>query len=157
MNTVFIAGHSRLPSGMAAKSIYETLTITAEIDKKYGVIVALNCTLATEHGRDFIQRLLRGYSLNEELLNAKTNVKTSGGYSGNTGAMGVKKPYLIIKNTLTSMPDNYNKYIGNAYNDIKNISECVGYSVIENVQLIGEMTDTEKEEIKNYLESGVII
>lgn len=91
------------------------------------------------------------------LLNAKTNVKTSGGYSGNTGAMGVKKPYLIIKNTLSSMPDNYNKYIGNAYNDIKNISECVGYSVIENVQLIGEMTDTEKEEIKNYLESGVII
>lgn len=91
------------------------------------------------------------------LLNAKTNVKTSGGYSGNTGAMGVKKPYLIIKNTLTSMPDNYNKYIGNAYNDIKNISECVGYSIIENVQLIGEMTDTEKEEIKNYLESGVII
>ncbi len=91
------------------------------------------------------------------LLNAKTNVKTSGGYGGNTGAMGVKKPYLIIKNTLTSMPDNYNKYIGNAYNDIKNISECVGYSVIENVQLIGEMTDTEKEEIKNYLESGVII
>lgn len=91
------------------------------------------------------------------LLNAKTNVKTSGGYSGNTGAMGVKKPYLIIKNTLTSMPDNYNKYIGNAYNDIKNISECVGYSVIENVQLIGEMTDTEKEEIINYLESGIII
>ena len=91
------------------------------------------------------------------LLNAKTNVKTSGGYGGNTGAMGVKKPYLIIKNTLTSMPDNYNKYIGNAYNDIKNISECVGYCVIENVQLIGEMTDTEKEEIKNYLESGVII
>lgn len=91
------------------------------------------------------------------LLNAKTNVKTSGGYSGNTGAMGVKKPYLIIKNTLASMPDNYNKYIGNAYNNIKNISECVGYSVIENVQLIGEMTDTEKEEIKNYLESGVII
>lgn len=91
------------------------------------------------------------------LLNAKTNVKTSGGYSGNTGAMGVKKPYLIIKNTLSSMPDKYNKYIGNAYNDIKNISECVGYSVIENVQLIGEMTETEKEEIKNYLESGVII
>ena len=91
------------------------------------------------------------------LLNAKTNVKTSGGYGGNTGAMGVKKPYLIIKNTLSSMPDKYNKYIGNAYNDIKNISECVGYSVIENVQLIGEMTDTEKEEIKNYLESGVII
>ncbi|RLL40375.1 DUF3870 domain-containing protein [Oceanobacillus piezotolerans] len=75
MNTVFMAGHARLPSGMAAKSVYETLTITAEIDKKYGVIVAANCTLATEHGRDFIQRLLRGYSLQE----------------------GIEKPVEIIK------------------------------------------------------------
>jgi len=65
MNTVFIAGHARLPSGMAAKSIYETLTITAEIDKKYGVIVAANCTLATEHGRHFVHHLLRGHSLQD--------------------------------------------------------------------------------------------
>ncbi len=63
MNTVFIAGHAKLPSGMAAKSVYETLTITAEIDKNYGVIVDASCTLATEHGRDFISRLLKGYSL----------------------------------------------------------------------------------------------
>ncbi|GGA88958.1 DUF3870 domain-containing protein [Ornithinibacillus halotolerans] len=65
MNTVFIAGHSRLPSGMAAQNMYETLTITAEIDRKYGVIVAASCTLATEHGRDFVQQLLRGYSLQD--------------------------------------------------------------------------------------------
>ncbi|MFD2760172.1 DUF3870 domain-containing protein [Lentibacillus juripiscarius] len=65
MNTVFIAGHARLPSGMAAKSMYETLTITAEIDKKYGVIVAANCTLATEHGRHFVHHLLRGHSLQD--------------------------------------------------------------------------------------------
>ncbi|WP_269410122.1 DUF3870 domain-containing protein [Lentibacillus daqui] len=65
MNTVFIAGHARLPSGMAAKSIYETLTITAEIDKKYGVIVTAGCTLATLHGREYVQQLLRGYSLQD--------------------------------------------------------------------------------------------
>ncbi|MFC4025296.1 DUF3870 domain-containing protein [Oceanobacillus longus] len=65
MNTVFIAGHARLPSGMAARNLYETLTITAEIDKKYGVIITANCTLATAHGRDFIQQLLRGYSLED--------------------------------------------------------------------------------------------
>lgn len=65
MNTVFIAGYARLPAGMAAKSVYETLTITAEIDKKYGVIVAANCTLATEHGRHYVQNLLRGYSLQD--------------------------------------------------------------------------------------------
>ena len=65
MNTVFIAGHARLPSGMAAKNIYDTLTITAEIDSKYSVIVTASCTLATEHGRDFIQQLLRGHSLQD--------------------------------------------------------------------------------------------
>ncbi|NYE07894.1 hypothetical protein F4694_004735 [Bacillus niacini] len=63
MNTIFIAGHAKLPTGMAARSIYETLTITAEIDKYYGVIVDASCTLATEHGRDYIARLLKGHSL----------------------------------------------------------------------------------------------
>ncbi|OKO95779.1 hypothetical protein BRO54_0769 [Geobacillus proteiniphilus] len=65
MKTQFIAGHARLPAGMAAKSLYDTLTITAEIDKKYGVIVEASCTLATEHGRDYVARLLRGHSLRD--------------------------------------------------------------------------------------------
>lgn len=64
LNTVFIAGHARLPSGMAAQNMYETLTVTAEVDKEYGVIVAASCTLATEHGRDYINELLKGYSFN---------------------------------------------------------------------------------------------
>jgi hypothetical protein len=65
LNTYFIAGHARLPQGMAAKVVFDSLTITAEVDKKYGVIVEASCTLATEHGRDFVQRLLRGYSLRD--------------------------------------------------------------------------------------------
>lgn len=65
MNTYFIAGHARLPQGMAAKSVFDSLTITAEIDVKYGVILEASCTLATEHGRDFIGRLLKGFSLQD--------------------------------------------------------------------------------------------
>lgn len=65
MNTVFIAGHARLPAGMAAQNMYETLTITAEIDNRYGVIITASCTLATLHGQDFIHRLLRGHSLRD--------------------------------------------------------------------------------------------
>ncbi|CEG32696.1 DUF3870 domain-containing protein [Peribacillus castrilensis] len=63
--TIFIAGHARLPQGMAAKSVFETLTITAEVDTKYGVVLEASCTLATEHGREFIGRLLKGISLND--------------------------------------------------------------------------------------------
>ncbi|WP_368652732.1 DUF3870 domain-containing protein [Ornithinibacillus sp. 4-3] len=84
MNTVFIAGHARLPSGMAAKSIYETLTITAEIDKKYGVIVTASCTLATLHGREFVQHLLRGYSLQDGIEFPVEQVK--GHYLGKAGS-----------------------------------------------------------------------
>ncbi|MFB6466991.1 DUF3870 domain-containing protein [Cytobacillus sp. Hz8] len=62
-HTIFIAGHSRLPQGMAAKNVYETLTVTAEVDYKYGVILEASCTLATNHGREYIGRLLRGYSI----------------------------------------------------------------------------------------------
>ncbi|WP_209122715.1 DUF3870 domain-containing protein [Alkalihalobacillus sp. BA299] len=62
---IFIAGHSRLPQGMAAKSVFETLTVTAEIESKYGVILDASCTLATEHGRQYIGNLLKGFSLKD--------------------------------------------------------------------------------------------
>lgn len=75
--TVFIAGHSRLPQGMAAKSMYETLTVTVEVDRKYSVIVEASCTLATEHGREFIGNLLKGYSLKDGIEEPIAEVKNS--------------------------------------------------------------------------------
>ncbi len=64
-NSYFIAGHSRLPQGMAAQNIFDSLTITVEIDMKYSVILEASCTLATEHGKHFIGKLLRGHSLKD--------------------------------------------------------------------------------------------
>lgn len=80
MNTVFIAGHAKLPSGMAAKSIFDTLTITAEIDRKYGVIVDASCTLATDHGKEFISRILKGHSLRDGI--EKPLIELKEGYLG---------------------------------------------------------------------------
>ncbi|MBM7645217.1 hypothetical protein JOD45_001428 [Scopulibacillus daqui] len=65
--TMMIAGHAKLPKGMAARDVYETLTVTAEIDPHYGVIVEASCTLATEHAHHFINQLLKGHSLREGL------------------------------------------------------------------------------------------
>jgi len=83
MNTIFIAGHARLPSGMAATSVYETLTITAEIDKKYAVIVSANCTLATAHARDYVEHLLRGHSLQDGISEPMNEMKKH--YLGKAG------------------------------------------------------------------------
>ena len=63
--SLFIAGYARLPQGMAAKHIFESMTITAEIEPKYGVILAADCTLITELGKNFMRDLLRGHSLND--------------------------------------------------------------------------------------------
>lgn len=101
MNTIFIAGHSRLPSGMAAKNVYETLTITAEIDKKYGVIVTASCTLATEHGRNFVEHLLKGHSLQDGIEKPIEVIRKHYlGKAGNALASAVKdlhKQYLLYK------------------------------------------------------------
>lgn len=101
MRTVFIAGHARLPSGMAAKSIYDTVTITAEIDKKYGVIVNAGCTLATLHGREFVQQLLRGYSLNdgidEPIATLKKHYLGKAGHALASALTDLYKQYELYK------------------------------------------------------------
>ncbi|WP_054949237.1 DUF3870 domain-containing protein [Numidum massiliense] len=64
--TYFLAGHARLPQGIAAHSVYDVLTITVEVDNKYQVILEASCTLATDHGRDYVSQILRGCSLQDD-------------------------------------------------------------------------------------------
>lgn len=61
--SVMLAGHAKLPQRMAAKSVYDSLTLTVEIDPKYGVVLDASCTLATRHAQNFIGQILKGYSL----------------------------------------------------------------------------------------------
>ncbi len=67
MNTMFIAGHGKLPTGSAAKAVFEMLAVTVEVDKRFGVILEADCTLATDLGRQMVRQLLRGYSLREDM------------------------------------------------------------------------------------------
>ena len=91
------------------------------------------------------------------IAGAKTSVASSGGYSGNTGAMGIKKPYLIIKRSFKAMPRNYSKYIGNPLGNTKTLNELSGYTECEVVHINGNMTTEEKNEIETILKNGVII
>jgi hypothetical protein len=102
MNTIFIAGHARLPSGMAAKSMYETLTITAEIDKKYAVIVSTRCTLATLHAQEFMEHLLKGHSLRDGIEKPITAIQEH--YFGKAGS--------ALESALKDMYKQYEKVVG---------------------------------------------
>lgn len=83
----------------------------------------------------------------------------SGNFSGNAGAMGIKKPYLIISRPQTNMADNVGTLQGFPTNTYTALSACNGYTVVKacNVDTIANATDREKEMIANALKSGVII
>lgn len=89
---------------------------------------------------------------------AKTNVQHSGNFSGNAGAMGAKKPYLIIERPQTMIADNYNHYQGGGTNTVRTVAQMSGYFKFSDVHTdsISKAAESEIEAIRAALESGVI-
>ena len=92
-------------------------------------------------------------------LNSKLDVAHSGSIGSNAGAMGVRKPYLIITRTEPNDALNYNRYYGFPSNKAVSLKSCLGYTKVKEVhaESIDNATITEKNEIENILKSGVII
>lgn len=92
-------------------------------------------------------------------LNSKLDVAHSGSIGSNAGAMGVRKPYLIITRTEPNDALNYNRYYGFPSNKAVSLKSCLGYTKVKEVhaESIDNATITEKNEIENLLKSGVII
>ena len=92
-------------------------------------------------------------------LNSKLDVAHSGSIGSNAGAMGVRKPYLIITRTEPNDALNYNRYYGFPSNNAVSLKSCLGYTKVKEVHVesIDNATITEKNEIESLLKSGVII
>lgn len=88
-----------------------------------------------------------------------TNVQHSGAFSGNAGAMGGKKPYLIISRAQSAMNDGFSGLQGFPSNAFLNLSTCIGFTRVSavHVENIPNATKEEKVEIETLLKSGVII
>ncbi len=92
------------------------------------------------------------------LLNAHTNVQHSGGFSGNSGAMGGKKPYLIITRPITNIAEFDETMNGYPANSYITVGECSGYIKANSAHIINVPASNEElEEIYNYLVSGIIV
>lgn len=87
-----------------------------------------------------------------------TDVKHSGNLSGNAGAMGIKKPYLIISRPQSATAADFNKYQGIGANAKKSVGDMSGYFKMDDVRLTGVAgaTKEELEEIRVLLKTGVI-
>lgn len=92
------------------------------------------------------------------VLNAHTRVQHSGSFTGNAGAMGIKKPYLIITRPQTALAENFEMFDGYPANENVTLSQCSGFVKCRTVHLENiNATETELNEIETLLTSGVLI
>ena len=89
---------------------------------------------------------------------AKTQVQHSGNFSGCAGAMGIKKPYLIIERPQTMIADGFANYQGKGANVRRTVGQMSGYFKFSDVHTdsINGAAESEIEAIRAALESGVI-
>ena len=92
------------------------------------------------------------------LNSAKTKVEHGGALSGNSGAMGIKKPYLIIRRPQTHLADNFNVLDGIAENVYGVLGSYTGFTRVKYIHLENiNATDEELTQIEEILKSGVMI
>lgn len=82
----------------------------------------------------------------------------AGGFSGNAGAMGIKKPYLIIERPQTKIAETFPELAGYPTNYSCKLNECSGHVVVRHAHIEGiNATDSELSKISSILISGVIV
>ena len=87
-----------------------------------------------------------------------TSIERSGNFSANSGALGIKKPYLIISRKTPYDADNYNDYYGYPSNKTVVLNNCKGFTRVKDIYVdIPNATNEEKIEIETLLKNGIII
>lgn len=87
-----------------------------------------------------------------------TNVDRSGSFTGNSGAMGSKVPYIIISRPQTAMADKFETLSGYPSNTYTPLSACKGFTQVKYCHVENlSATETEKIEIERMLKEGVIL
>lgn len=91
-------------------------------------------------------------------VNSHIDVQTSNSIGSNAGAMGIKKPYLIINRLSSYNANAYQKTQGYPSNKTAKIGSLKGVAKIKECHLEGiPATDEELEEIYTLLRQGVIL
>jgi hypothetical protein len=91
-------------------------------------------------------------------LNNLTGTQQSGSLGSNAGALGIRKPYLIITHPVSYEATAYNTQYGYPINKTVILGSLSGYTKVKDIHLSGvPCTDDELEVIERLLKEGVII
>ena len=88
----------------------------------------------------------------------QADIQRSGNFGANSGAMGVKKPYIVVSRNIGYDATNYNQYHGYPANKTVTLSSCSGFTRVLDIKLgsIPDATREEMVEIETLLKQGVI-
>ena len=88
----------------------------------------------------------------------KFQTELSGNFTGNSGAMSIKKPYLVIIRPQTNMADQYLNFDGAPANYTVKVGECSGYVKAKEAHLkIEGAYESEITLIEQLLYTGILI
>lgn len=91
-------------------------------------------------------------------VSQKSTVQHSGSFGASYGAMGIKKPYLIIRRPIQKQVTNYNEEYGFPAHKRVLIGSCSGYLRAKEVHVVSPTaTDEEKAMIEALLKQGVFV
>lgn len=91
------------------------------------------------------------------VMGSKLTVEHAGGFTGNSGYLAVRRPYLIIEHPRMCNPDEYGDYNGYPSMIYMSLNECEGYTEVQSIQLNGiSATNPELAELSELLKTGVI-
>lgn len=93
----------------------------------------------------------------QQVQGGKVTVEHSGSFSGNSGYLGIRRPYLIIERPNMCLPKNYGALNGYPSMITMTLGDCVGFTRVQQVQLHGvTATNPEQAEILGLLKGGVV-
>lgn len=92
------------------------------------------------------------------MLSGKSQVQHSGSFGASHGAMGIKKPYIIIRRPIQKVVNGYNELYGYPAHKQVIVGSCKGFLRCREVHVVSSLaTDAEKALIEQFLVTGVYV
>ena len=162
-NAYHIAGVAGLVGGIAsgAAQIVGGLASMAASAAGTGGIGQIGSGVASViqgAGQKMTQEAFGNAAAVSQTVSAKSSVQHSGQFGESFGAMGAKKPYLIIKRPVQVIVPNYQEEYGYPAHKYVTIGDCTGYLRCRGVHVnSARATDSECQLIEQLLTGGVFV
>lgn len=105
--------------------------------------------------------VIAGMTVNNSVKSGFSNKNTvshSGSFGSSYGAMGIKKPYIIVKRPIQKVVNGYNKKYGYPAHEMVTIGKCSGYLRCRDFDVQSSTaTEDEKKLIETLLKQGVYV